>query len=193
MNIRAATKALQEGGLPTNTCCCRCHLEGLISSSPAAQVQVPPSSICSAPKRWAMLPDKWSCYGDTTNGCSVYRLRSISLQMISLHNLKPRSLGSLPFARQGRTEREGGGAQMEDFEVAKPRRPPRQNRQKGRATGRVEGNGEVAGGGEDRAGEDRARQVRRRREGCLKTTTPAPPPTPTINNLRSEECCESEL
>lgn len=67
-----------------------------------------------------MLPDKWSCYGETTNGCLVYLLRSISLQMISLHNLKPRSLGSLPFARQERTEREGGEAQMEDFEVAKP-------------------------------------------------------------------------
>lgn len=106
MNIRAGRKALQEGGLPTNTCCCCCHLEGLISSSPAAQVQVPPSSICSAPKRCAMLPDKWSCYGETTNGCLVYLLRSISLQMISLHNLKPRSLGSLPsHARRGQKGR----------------------------------------------------------------------------------------
>lgn len=33
-------------------------------------------------------PDKWSCYSEATNGCSVYLLYSISLQMISLHNLK---------------------------------------------------------------------------------------------------------
>lgn len=137
MNIRSGTKALQEGGLPTNTCCCRCHLEGLISSSPAAQVQVPPSSICYEPKRCAMLPDKWPCYGEATNGWLVYLLCSISLQMISLHNLKPRSLGSLPFARQERTGGEGSKAQMEYFEVVKPQEPSSQNRQKGKETGRV--------------------------------------------------------
>lgn len=130
VNIRAGTKALQEGGLPSNTCCRRCHLESLISSSPVAQVQVPPSSICDEPKRRAKLPDKWSCYGEATNGCLVYLLRSISLQMISLHNLKPRSLAPLLFARQQRTGGEGGRAQMEYFEVAKPQEPPSQNRQK---------------------------------------------------------------
>lgn len=103
MNITPGTKALQEGGLPSNTCCRRCHLEGLISSNPAAQVQVPPSSICDERKRHAMLPDKWSCYREATNGCSVYQLCSIRLQMISLRNLKPCSLGSLLFARQQRT------------------------------------------------------------------------------------------
>lgn len=101
MNIRPGTKPLQEGGLPSNTCCHRCHLEGLISSNPAAaQVQVPPSSICDEPKRHAMLPDTWSCYGEATNGCLVYQLCSIRLPMISLRNLKPCSLGSLLFARQ---------------------------------------------------------------------------------------------
>lgn len=143
MNIRPGTKALQEGGLPSNTCCRRCHLEGLISSSPAAQVQVPTSSICDEPKRRAMLPDKWSCYGEATNCCLLYLLRSICLHMISLHNLRPRSLGSLLFARQQRTGGEGGEAQMEYFEVAKPQEPPSQNRQKEREKGRVEANGEV--------------------------------------------------
>lgn len=113
VNIKPGTKALQDGGLASNTCCRRCHLEGLISPSPAAQVQVPPSSICAGPKRRAMLPDKWTCYGEATNGCLVYLLGSISLQMISLHKLKPRSLGSLLFARQPRTGGEGGPAQME--------------------------------------------------------------------------------
>lgn len=66
--------------------------------------------------------------------------------MISLHNLKPRSLGSLLFARQQRMGGEGGEAQMEYFEVAKPQEPPSQNRQKEREKGRVEGNGKVTEG-----------------------------------------------
>lgn len=150
---------LQEGGLPSNTCCRRCDLEGLISLRPAAQVQVPPSSICDEPKRCVMLPDKWSCYGEATNGCLLYLLRSISLHMISLHNLKPRLPGSLFLARQQRTGGEGGEAQMEYFEVAKPQEPPSQNRHKEREKGVVEANGEVTEG-ETTDGEDRTSQKR---------------------------------
>lgn len=92
--------------------------------------------------------------------------------MISLHNLKPRSLGSLLFARQQRMGGEGGEAQMEYFEVAKPQEPPSQNRQKEREKGRVEGNGEVTEG-KTTDGEDRTSRMRWRRKvvGCLKMTT----------------------